>query len=239
MSLNIGDNFKYLGKKFLDSRESFATLEAMKNCVQVPDGFITYCQEDGKRYEFNSSNNINELTGKWTEFFNSSEDCYYLGTEEPEDDKIWFFNSSQASSSEITYNNPLIAELFNCIQSLQNQITQLQADVEYLKLNGGGGMPSEPDIPDIPPEEEVVIYLALEDGGLFELEDGGFMILEETITVTKEPTLVLEDGFNLLLEDGSLILLEETIANVKDNLLLLETGAEMLLENDFNILIEH
>ena len=49
MSLNIGDNFKYLGKKFLDDRESFNTLEEMNACNDVPEGFITYCKENKKR----------------------------------------------------------------------------------------------------------------------------------------------------------------------------------------------
>ena len=52
MSINIGDNFSYLGKKFLDSRQSFETLEEMRACTDVPEGFITFCKEDGKRYEF-------------------------------------------------------------------------------------------------------------------------------------------------------------------------------------------
>lgn len=52
MSLNIGDNFKYLGKKFLDERESFDTLELMNACNDVPEGFITYCKENQKRYEY-------------------------------------------------------------------------------------------------------------------------------------------------------------------------------------------
>ena len=214
MSLNIGDNFKYLGKKFLDNRESFATLEDMKKCTQVPDGFLTYCQEDGKRYEFNSSNNINELTGKWVEFVINQdiEDCYYLGIEEPSDEKIWFFNSQEEASVQIKYDNPVIAELFACIQSLQDQITKLQADVEYLKVNGGGGIPVEPDSGD----QVTSLYILLEDGGFFELED----------------------GTSFLLEDGGFIILEESISAVKDNLLLLETGAELLLENGYNILIE-
>ena len=244
MSLNIGDNFKYLGKKFLDDRESFDTLEAMKNCKSVPDGFLTYCKEDGKRYEFNSSNNINELTGQWAEFVINQdiEDCYYLGSEEPESDKIWFFNSRESSSSEITYDNPLIAELFACIRSLQDQVTKLQADVEYLKINGGGGIPVEPDSPGDDNDDEETnteLFFMLEDGGFFELEEGGFLILEEERVVTKESTLILEDGAQFLLEDGSLILLEETIISVKDNLMLLESGAELLLENSYNILIEN
>ena len=52
MSLNIGDNFSYLGKKFLDNRQSFDTLELMNNCSDVPIGFITFCKEDNKRYEY-------------------------------------------------------------------------------------------------------------------------------------------------------------------------------------------
>lgn len=222
MSLHIIDNFKYLGKKFLDDRESFKTIEDMKNCTTVPDGFITYCQEDEKRYEFKSSNTINELTGKWTEFVANADfsdnpeinlgDCFYLGEDEPTDNnKIWFYTSTEGNSSEVTYDNPVIAELFACIQSMQAQIVQLQAEVEYLKLNGGGGLPIEP--PDRPGEDVTgEIIFALEDGDFFLLEDdSGYLIMEESIKVEIEPSLTLEDGTSLLLEDGGLILLESTI----------------------------
>jgi hypothetical protein len=211
MAINIGANFSYNGRNYLDNRQSFDTLEIMKNFTSVPDGFITYCKEDGKRYEFKSSNTINELTGKWTEFKVSAEipeiempeDCYYLGTDEPENDKIWFYTGT-AETSSITYDNPLIAELFSVIQAMQVQITQLQADVEYLKLNGGGGIPVEP--PDSP--EGIEILFALEDGGLMLLEDGGFLILEESALATNDSAFILEDGSSLLLEDGNLMLLE-------------------------------
>ena len=63
MSLNIGDNFSYLGKKFLDNRQSFDTLELMNNCSDVPIGFITFCKEDNKRYEYTESG--------WIEYSNS------------------------------------------------------------------------------------------------------------------------------------------------------------------------
>ena len=52
MSINIGDNFSYLGKKFLDARQSFDTLESMQLCSDVPLGFITFCKENNKRYEY-------------------------------------------------------------------------------------------------------------------------------------------------------------------------------------------
>ena len=66
MSINIGDNFSYLGKKFLDNRQSFDTLVAMNNCTDVPIGFITFCKEDNKRYEYTSEG--------WTEFKSSITD---------------------------------------------------------------------------------------------------------------------------------------------------------------------
>ena len=65
MSLKIGDNFSYLGKKFLDERQSFDTLELMYACDDVPEGFITYCKETEKRYEYKNGEwivQIGELT---------------------------------------------------------------------------------------------------------------------------------------------------------------------------------
>jgi hypothetical protein len=176
-------------------------------------------------------------------------DCAYVGIEEPVNDNvIWFVDTNRSASSEITYDNPVIAELFSCIQMMQKQINDLQAEVEYLKLHGGGGgsLPDVPDDPDIggDDEEDIFVYFALEDGGLFELEEGGFLILEEERVVIKESTLALEDGMRFLLEDGGFILLEEDsddddIIVAKDNILLLESGGELLLENNSNILLEN
>lgn len=64
MSLSIGDNFSYLGKKFLDARQSFDTLVLMNACNDVPEGFITYCKETKKRYEYKD--------GAWVEYVVSS-----------------------------------------------------------------------------------------------------------------------------------------------------------------------
>ena len=63
MSINIGDNFSYLGKKFLDARQSFDTLEAMRLCSDVPLGFITFCKEDNKRYEYGQNGWVEYVTG--------------------------------------------------------------------------------------------------------------------------------------------------------------------------------
>lgn len=169
-------------------------------------------------------------------------DCAYVGDEEPDIDQIWFYGGATSDAAELVYGNPIVAELFSCIQMMQKQIATLQAEVEYLKLNGGGGIPDIPDDPDIGGDDSFV-YFALEDGGLFELEEGGFLILEEERMVIKESTLVLEDGMRFLLEDGGLILLEDNneddIIITKSNILLLESNGELLLENNSNILLEN
>lgn len=70
MSLLIGDNFNYQGQKSNFERDSFETLAAMKAYPEtsLDDGHLSYCKEDGKRYEYKSSNSVDPTTGKWREF---------------------------------------------------------------------------------------------------------------------------------------------------------------------------
>ena len=245
MSINIADNFKYLGKKYLDSRQLFSTLLEMKNCNNVPAGFVTFCKEDGKRYEYLENESIDDITGKWREYKVGVDesmlnfDFAHVGDKAPEDDELIWFDNGGSNSTEITFDNPIINELFACIRTLQDQVKQLQADVEYLKINGGGGgTPLPPIKPDDPPES-VVVALALEDGGLFMLEDGGFMILEESVAVSTLPSLSLEDGGLFMLENGGFMILENAITDIDKSLMLLENGAHVLLENGANMLLEN
>ena len=60
MAINIGDNFSYQGKKYLDDRQSFKTLSELQNYKNVPEGFIAYCEENKKRYEYKN--------GTWSEY---------------------------------------------------------------------------------------------------------------------------------------------------------------------------
>jgi hypothetical protein len=210
MSLNIGDNFKYLGKKFLDDRESFKTLEAMRECTDVPNGFITFCEEDNIRYEYNDKLDYNEKTGKWREFKVGSSgggSDAYVGDIEPEDNDVIWFDTGENHISEIKYDNPIIDELFASIRLLQKQVTKLQEDVEYLKIYGGGGSSGGNTNPDDDIESKVS-SLSLEDGGLFLLEDGGLLILENAIETIDRSIILLENGAQLLLENGANINLE-------------------------------
>lgn len=67
MALVFGDNISYQGKKPLDARFLFSTLEAMKNYSENYLPPLAFCQneEDGKFYTYNSSNSVNSITGKW------------------------------------------------------------------------------------------------------------------------------------------------------------------------------
>ena len=60
MAINVGDNFNYQGKKYLDNRQSFKTLSELQAYTNVPEGFIAYCEEDKKRYEY--------IDGSWREY---------------------------------------------------------------------------------------------------------------------------------------------------------------------------
>ncbi len=136
----------------------------------------------------------------------------YIGDKEPENNNvIWFDNSgSTVNENEITFDNPIVSELFACIRTLQDQVQQLQADVEYLKIYGGGGS-SSPDRPSTPDDEVIESCLILEDGGMFLMEDGSSFLLESSEIAVNDSILSLENGGSFLLEDGNYILLEQTI----------------------------
>lgn len=163
-------------------------------------------------------------------------DIAYVGEEEPENNNAIWFDSGEKNKHEITYDNPVIDELFMCIRTLQDQVKKLQEDVEYLKINGGSIRPPKED-----DEDDVVnVIFALEDGGLFLLEDGGYLLTEESanVPVTNSSSLTLENGGLFLLEDGGIIILEESINEITDSLLLLENGAKMLMEDNSYMILE-
>ena len=132
----------------------------------------------------------------------------YVGDEEPDNNTLIWFDTSKNESvnDEITFDNPIINELLACVRTLQDQVQQLQADVEYLKIYGGGG--SSGGGTDNP-EVETDFCLLLEDGTPLLWEDGSLVLSEEY--QQKEDSdfcLLLEDGTPLLWEDGSNITLE-------------------------------
>ena len=208
MSLNIIDNFKYLGKKFLDSRESFDTLEQMKNCNDVPTGFITFCNENKKRYTYDASNTPTEKLGKWRLFEVDSVGGgnVIMQSEEPDDtNALWL--DTDGSNTITNSDSAIIAEMKDIIRALTQEVRDLKARVEYLEINGGGSSSDTSD-PILPPDDsEQEFDILLEDGTSLLLEDGTPLQLEDQ-TVVNEEALLLESGNNILLEDNTNLLLE-------------------------------
>lgn len=68
--IQVADNFNYRGKKPNFDRDSFDTLQSMKNYSDnnIDEGHISYCIETDKHYKYNSSNDIDSTTGKFREF---------------------------------------------------------------------------------------------------------------------------------------------------------------------------
>ena len=66
--IQTANEFSLRKKAYLDDREEFDTLADMASFNDVPDGFITLNKENGKRYEYNSSNTIDTDLGKWREY---------------------------------------------------------------------------------------------------------------------------------------------------------------------------
>lgn len=67
--IQVADNFNYRGKKPNFDRDSFDTLQDMKNYSEnsLDDSHISYCKETSKHYKFNSNNQSDPTTGKWIE----------------------------------------------------------------------------------------------------------------------------------------------------------------------------
>lgn len=62
--IQVVDNFNYRGKKPNFDRDSFDTLQDMKNYSEnsLDDGHISYCKETNKHYKFNSNNQSDPTT---------------------------------------------------------------------------------------------------------------------------------------------------------------------------------
>lgn len=210
----LASGFDLGAKKPLDSRSVVETIEERNEHVvknRAYEGMIVYVKENEKLYKYNGYDWIDlnnyyskeEIDNMVKNLDIDTESCAYVGETMPEDDKIWFSDGVSSAGDGIIYDNPLIQELFACINTLQSQIKKLQEEVDYLKLHGGGtGGDSDTPGEDTIDED----CLVLEDGSMLLLEDGGNFLLETSNIITN--AFLLENGFELLLEDGSNLLLE-------------------------------
>ncbi len=266
MPINIGDNFSYLGKKFLDNRESFDTFEAMNSCTDVPIGFITYCIEDKKRYEYTEFG--------WVEYVvtgggsGGSIKEVEMSDRQPTDRNVlMWINTSEDAQTEIIakINDQMVSKDATWSSEKINDIMKdVNIDVSQENIIYVGDIePTDTnvlwfdtnDVYNITEENSLITELK----NLISYLNNRIVELEERVTYlelngggnggngggTINPPIedttsyvLLEDGSELLLEDGDNLLLEQNINIISDNCVLLEDGSELLLEDGDNLLLE-
>ena len=260
MSLNIGDNFKYLGKKFLDARESFDTLEEMNACTGIPEGFITYCKEDKKRYEYNGTTWVEYIGGVGM----TDEEREQLSTKFDDVTAETITDENESKLTQLTfYSNG--TEMKSVQFKGSNDETNINMDdIVYY----GKEEPTNNNViwfvPDSAMQSEVtydnpiimelmgiirnmqsqiaqlqadVEYLKTHGGG----SSGGGTVKPpdpEKPTPSNYSYLILEDGSKLLFEDGSKMLLEEQNIIKDSSYLLLESREKLLFEDGSKMLLE-
>ena len=118
MAINVGSNFLYQGRKYLDDRLNKAkSIEDLKNwTIPVPDGFEIFVENSW--YEFNSTNPVDPKLGKFKKRSEVSQD---------------FGNSTDMSISQAT-----ITEKFNNVDSNLNKLLGSVFPLEFKTISGGG-----------------------------------------------------------------------------------------------------
>ena len=68
------DNFKLSSKKFLDDRQYWESLIALKgnSTILMPKGFLAYCKSEDKWYKMSCTDEGDPSTYTWTESINSN-----------------------------------------------------------------------------------------------------------------------------------------------------------------------
>ena len=132
MAIQIADSFGLKARKFLDNRQTFDTIQAMVSFAEssLPNGFITYNKEDGKRYEFNSTNEVDSVLGKWREFT--------VGDTGSSKILDWEFKKAYKSQDICLYNNMF----YRCVNDIAESLTDPSYDIANWKLIGGGASSS-------------------------------------------------------------------------------------------------
>lgn len=118
MSINVGSNFLYQGKKYLDDRQNKAkTLKDLKTWnIPVPDGFEVCV--DGSWYIFDSRNPESELTGKFKKRTEITQDF--------------------GNDTEKTISQAAITEKFEEVDRDLEKLISSIFPLEFKSISGGG-----------------------------------------------------------------------------------------------------
>lgn len=187
MALIIGDNFSYQGKKHLDSRREFNSIEEMKNYPSTSLPNVFYAFVGTTEYKYNVDNEFDELTGKWRiwepDTTGGSVDEIQISETVPTDTgiKLWV-NSSEDEDVEDVLVDKIINEFTTVMQDMLTKIKRLETKVAYLEkviANGQIIKPETPNKPNNPSTNNVQIKI--EDNSVLKLEDNNVLIFEKNI----------------------------------------------------------
>lgn len=75
MAIKVNASFEYGLKDFSDVRQKFATIAEMAayNENLIPNGFITFCEEDNANYQWLDMNDVDPTLNKWRKFTASAD----------------------------------------------------------------------------------------------------------------------------------------------------------------------
>lgn len=118
MSISIGSNFLYQGKKFLDDRlGKVNSIEDLKTWnIPIPDGFEVYL--DGSWYTYNSSNYDDSITGKFRKRPEISQEFGY--------------------STELSISQATLTEKMNLLENNIRELSKKIYPLEFKYISGGG-----------------------------------------------------------------------------------------------------
>lgn len=134
----IGNNFKYSGRKPLDDRQLCDSLEILQenaNNILYPPGFKVYCIKENKEYQ--NIAKLNEIP-VWVEY---NTKAYVFQSDEPSNiNMLWIKEDEAVELSGGQYNVDDLMDMIKTYKSIMDSlvtiVTALQKDVEYIKAHG-------------------------------------------------------------------------------------------------------
>ena len=137
MAINIGTNFAYHGKLPNFDRDKFKTKAAMMAFDEnnIDEGHLSYCEEDGKVYQFKSSNAVDGTTGRWRIFkIEADATLNSTSTNAIQNKAVFEALKLKADAAVLAAYQPKYKADY--VATKDFNYSELPADVESIDLNG-------------------------------------------------------------------------------------------------------
>lgn len=180
MALIIGDNFSYQGKKYLDNRQEFSSVEEMKNYPSTSLPKVFYAFVGTTEYKYSVDNEFDELTGKWRVWTGGSKDEIQISDAVPSDSsvKLWVKSNEDEEAGDLLADK-IIDEFTTIIQDMLARMKSLETKIAYLEKIIADGDIVKPD--NKPDTNTNSIKMKIEDNSTLKIEDDSILIFEKNI----------------------------------------------------------